>query len=417
MNQVKTCTICEEEKEKSNFRKSGKTYGDGLFDECNACLLIRKKNNILKKKETTDLITTKICKDCKKEKLKTEFGNAIWGDGYLNICKTCNAIKRKEYDLKKKISKKEVQEEVQEIVIETTTKICSECKIEKQKSEYIKSGTTWGDGLRSICKSCSYAKVKSTREENRKDPEYIDDYNRKQRELYHRDKSHQQASSSKWYETNKEEINQKRRENQDKTYEQRKKFYENNPEKKLMLAARSRVTSDFKFGKSSENLVSCNYNFLKEWFEFHFSIDNNLNFNNHGIIWHIDHVLPCAIFDASDEEDLKKCMHWSNLMPLEIEKNLKKSSKICHISIQEQNNRLKLFCDIKKINIIQLTISDMQDTSTAGNSSKTLTTTLDEEIIQDTRGNDLWHSKNVKDGTIRMEKLRLWIHLKYLKLC
>jgi hypothetical protein len=36
---------------------------------------------------------------------------------------------------------------------------------------------------------------------------------------------------------------------------------------------------------------------------------------NHGKIWHIDHVIPCAYFDLSKDNEQKKCYHFKNLMP------------------------------------------------------------------------------------------------------
>ncbi len=307
------------------------------------------------------------------------------------------------------------------------TKTCSNCNETKSKTEYYKSGTKHGDGLRGECKKCCSEKQKIAREEKRKDPEYVEEYNRKERERYQKDKSFQKASSSKWYQKNKESVNQQHKEyrennkekekerhakyfkeSKEKIYEYRKNFYNNNPGKKLMLNARRRLASTFKKEKSTEKLTSCTYEFLKKWFEFHFSIDTDLSFDNHGTVWHIDHVMPCAIFDSSQEEDLRKCMHWSNLMPLLIQKNLSKNNKICLVSIEEQNKRLKVFCEQENIQIMELSIPEsVQDTSIAGTSLEPVDTTLESENIQDTRGNDLGDSKNSQDWTIRSEDLNL----------
>lgn len=307
------------------------------------------------------------------------------------------------------------------------TKKCSNCNEKKPKTEYYKSGTKHGDGLRGECKKCCSEKKKNAREEKRKDPEYVEEYNRKERERYHKDKSFQKASSSKWYQKNKDSISQKHKEyrdnnkekeklrhakyfseNKERIYEYRKNFYDSNPGKKVMIRARDRVRNDFKAGKSSEDLISCNHNFLRKWFEFHFSIDTDLNFDNYGTVWHIDHVVPCAIFDTTKEEDLRRCLHWSNLMPLLAEKNLSKNAKICLVSIEEQNKRLKVFCEQENIQIIELSIPEsVQDTSIAGTSLEPVDTSLESENSQDARGNDLGDSKNSQDWTIRSEDLNL----------
>lgn len=43
--------------------------------------------------------------------------------------------------------------------------------------------------------------------------------------------------------------------------------------------------------------------------------------------WHIDHVKPCAAFDLSDEEEQRRCFHFSNLQPLWAMDNYKKGSQ------------------------------------------------------------------------------------------
>ena len=44
--------------------------------------------------------------------------------------------------------------------------------------------------------------------------------------------------------------------------------------------------------------------------------------------WHIDHIIPCASFDLTDEEQQRKCFHHTNLQPLWAEENIRKKDKI-----------------------------------------------------------------------------------------
>jgi hypothetical protein len=43
--------------------------------------------------------------------------------------------------------------------------------------------------------------------------------------------------------------------------------------------------------------------------------------------WHIDHIKPISKFDLNDENEQKKCFHYTNLQPLWASENIKKSDK------------------------------------------------------------------------------------------
>lgn len=52
-----------------------------------------------------------------------------------------------------------------------------------------------------------------------------------------------------------------------------------------------------------------------------------MTWDNYGK-WHIDHILPCAIFDLTKEDQQKYCFHFSNMQPLWALDNIKKSDKV-----------------------------------------------------------------------------------------
>jgi hypothetical protein len=53
-----------------------------------------------------------------------------------------------------------------------------------------------------------------------------------------------------------------------------------------------------------------------------------MNWKNHGIYWHLDHIKPCASFDLKKDENIFKCFNWSNYRPSEKKENILKSNKI-----------------------------------------------------------------------------------------
>lgn len=53
---------------------------------------------------------------------------------------------------------------------------------------------------------------------------------------------------------------------------------------------------------------------------------NGMNWGNYGVFgWHVDHLIPCALFDLAKEEHCHVCFHYSNLRPLwHMENSLKR---------------------------------------------------------------------------------------------
>ena len=51
-----------------------------------------------------------------------------------------------------------------------------------------------------------------------------------------------------------------------------------------------------------------------------------MTWENHGE-WHIDHIKPCVSFNLLDENEQKKCFHYTNLQPLWASENLSKGCK------------------------------------------------------------------------------------------
>lgn len=44
--------------------------------------------------------------------------------------------------------------------------------------------------------------------------------------------------------------------------------------------------------------------------------------------WHVDHIIPCSVFDLSEPEQQKICFNYKNLQPLWAIENMKKSCKL-----------------------------------------------------------------------------------------
>ena len=67
------------------------------------------------------------------------------------------------------------------------------------------------------------------------------------------------------------------------------------------------------------NYIGCNIQYLREWFEYNFT--SEMNWDNYGLFWSIDHIIPVRKFDLTIENEKLKCWNWSNLMPVKIQYN------------------------------------------------------------------------------------------------
>lgn len=92
-------------------------------------------------------------------------------------------------------------------------------------------------------------------------------------------------------------------------------------------------------------MIGCSIQELKKWLEYQF--DEDMTWENQGEYWHIDHVTPCASFDLTNEEELKKCFSWENLRPCTGIENIEKKDKIIPKLIEDH----KKICEKYKNNL------------------------------------------------------------------
>ena len=76
----------------------------------------------------------------------------------------------------------------------------------------------------------------------------------------------------------------------------------------------------------TEKMIGCKVEELATHLEYQFK--RGMNWSNHGSGWHIDHIIPCALFDFTDEKQMMQCFHYTNLQPLWAKDNLSKSDNI-----------------------------------------------------------------------------------------
>jgi hypothetical protein len=128
--------------------------------------------------------------------------------------------------------------------------------------------------------------------------------------------------------------------NAPKYYAQKQKRKKQFPVLVVLDRCRARLKYCLTSGMNWEKYLGCSTEFLRGWFEYQFRLvktfnDVDLNWENIKT-WHIDHVIPCKVFDFSNKVQIKTCFHWSNLSPMLIDDNISKSSKIIPQLIRRQ---------------------------------------------------------------------------------
>lgn len=90
------------------------------------------------------------------------------------------------------------------------------------------------------------------------------------------------------------------------------------------LDALKRHTSGSRVNKhhSAIELIGCSIDFYKQYLEQQFKPD--MTWENHGILWEIDHIKPCAAFDLTNITQQHECFIYTNTQPLYYSENRSK---------------------------------------------------------------------------------------------
>lgn len=234
-------------------------------------------------------------------------------------------------------------------------KKCNKCCVEKEDNEFYKNKNT--------CKSCYEERRSYLYHTTNK--ERVLNKQKQKREI---NKNQLRLKRKEYYEKNKDRINERRNELNKKKSEIRKanKIQEKinkqaeidslldkevlkqrlqwrRASKKYLSSVRNKIHSLIGasiWGHLKQEGISKN---RRKWEKLlGYSVDEliahlekqfkpEMNWDNYGIYWHIDHVVPKSWFTFNDteEEAFKKCWGLENLQPLEATLNLKKGNRFC----------------------------------------------------------------------------------------
>jgi hypothetical protein len=219
------------------------------------------------------------------------------------ICNNCKKNKTKQKYLKQKYLKKE------DLINLNETKTCVKCEITKNIVEF--------ENKRNKCRKCRTYEGKIWSNNN---------------------KEQHSKLQANWYQKNKTKRNE--------TFNKR---YKNDPEFKLRRICRRRILHIISKNYPTDKYIGCTNTFLKEWLQFCFG--DNMTFENHGKLWHVDHVIPLDLYDTKIEEEQMIAFNWKNLSPETKKFNMEKKNKIIKYQINIHIQKLIEFHKLKNLEI------------------------------------------------------------------
>ena len=176
-----------------------------------------------------------------------------------------------------------------------------------------------------------YQKQRYIDNKEKKRQYYLD--NKEQKKQYRLDNKEKIKEQKKQYRLdNKEKINEQSKQYRLDNKEEKRRYeterYHSDPLYKFKRVCRSRTYQAFKTKSwskngSTEKLLGCDYKTAMNHIEKQFELW--MNWENHGE-WHIDHDTPLA--SANTIEEMTPLFHYTNLVPLLAEDNIRKGDKI-----------------------------------------------------------------------------------------
>lgn len=176
-------------------------------------------------------------------------------------------------------------------------KICTKCGKEFNESMFTKDKTV-SDGRRCTCKNCC-------KEYRLASKDRIKEYSKQYGKL-NREKCNIQCKI--YYENNKQLI-----------YQRYKEKTKQNISFKLNTNVHKCINSLFT-GRSKTTMYTMYLGYNEEQLKKHFELlfTPEMNWDNYGSVWEIDHIIPknCFSFESYDDEQFKQCWSLSNIRPI-----------------------------------------------------------------------------------------------------
>ena len=222
---------------------------------------------------------------------------------------------------------------------------CRKCDVELVVGEnwlesYAKKGSC-------ICRKCqkeykrkyyddNKEKIKeNTKEYYENNKEKIKEYEKEyQKEYYENNKDTINKRHKLYYEDNKEELKEQKKvyhakpETKKRNNEREKMRKKADPNYRIARILRDRIRKAIKNGYKAGSAVR-DLGISVEAFKMYLAeqFEEGMAWENHGTLWHVDHIKPLCEFDLTDREQFLEAANWMNQRPMWAVDNLKKISE------------------------------------------------------------------------------------------
>lgn len=261
----------------------------------------------------------KTCSLCKQSKDINCFGKLSKSkDGLNGWCKDCKNAKQIA-KRNEKMGGPSVRRINSQLILDNK-QMCHKCKLPKDTSEFY-SNKANKYGFHYECKSCAHEdaviRYNDNKEEIKSNVKQHYQENKEKRQQYSRQYYYNNTETQKL----KSKNYHKKRRSIDPAFKLRKNI-------STLISIIIRSNGSSKMGQSVLKYLSYTIQELKEHLENQF--DDNMNWENYGSYWSLDHIYPQSKlpYTNMEEENFQKCWALSNLRPLEKIANIKKGNKI-----------------------------------------------------------------------------------------
>ncbi len=168
--------------------------------------------------------------------------------------------------------------------------------------------------------------MQAWRESNREED------SRRSRDYYNRNTEKCRATKRDYYVENRDQIKDKvirYQQNNREKIRAGQRLRMKDPHRRIRQTLNVRIwraINKRKFGIRTMEMLGCSMNDFILYIESKFQV--GMTWENYGSAWHVDHIMPCAIFDLTKPEHQRRCFHFSNLQPLFAVDNIRKSDTI-----------------------------------------------------------------------------------------